>query len=238
MKINLISGPRNISTALMYAFAQRSDTQVLDEPFYGYYLATTGVEHPGREEVLENMLTSTSRILDEVIFAPQKTPVLFIKNMAHHLIQGDVDFLLQLINVFLIRDPKQLIASFAQVMPSPTMNDIGVKRQYELFHFLQSKTGQIPIVLNSSELLKNPRAVLLQLCQALHIPFEEQMLSWKAGPIKEDGIWAKYWYQNVHQSTGFELQSHGDRPLPDHCKTLYEEALPYYHELNQYTLKA
>lgn len=238
MKINLISGPRNISTALMYSFAQRSDTKVIDEPFYGYYLATTGVEHPGREEVINSMLKDTSSILEEVIFSSQQKPVLFIKNMAHHLIQGDVDFLLKLVNVFLIRDPKQLIASFAQVVPSPTMNDIGVRRQHELFRFLQSKTGQTPIVLNSEEVLKNPRVVLSQLCDAIPIPFEESMLSWKAGPIKEDGVWAKYWYGNVHKSTGFEHQPSSTRPIPNHCLTLYEEALPFYNELNQYTIKA
>lgn len=237
MKINLISGPRNISTALMYSFAQRADTQVIDEPFYGYYLAATGVEHPGREEVLNSMYTDVSKILAEVIFAPQQAPVLFIKNMAHHLIQGDVSFILQLTNVFLIRDPKQLIASFAQVMPHPTMNDIGVKRQYELFNFLESQTGRKPVVLNSSELLKNPRVVLSQLCEVIQIPFEESMLSWPAGPLKEEGIWAKYWYQNVYRSTGFNRPPSSDRPLPARYQTLYEEALPFYHELNQYAIK-
>lgn len=238
MKINLISGPRNISTALMYSFAQRSDTQVIDEPFYGYYLATTDVEHPGREEVLHSMLTDTGSILEQIIFAPQQKPVLFIKNMAHHLIQGDVDFLLRLVNVFLIRDPKKLIASFAEVIPAPTMSDIGVRRQYELFRFLQDKTGQTPPVLNAEEVLKNPKSILSRLCDAIQIPFEESMLSWKAGPLKEDGIWAKYWYANVHQSTGFERRESSDRTLPAQCRTLYEEALPFYRELNQYALKA
>jgi hypothetical protein len=57
------------------------------------------------------------------------------------------------------------------------------------------------------------------------------MLSWNTGGIPEDGIWAPYWYANVHRSTGFATQKSSSRPFPDHCQDLLEQALPIYEEL-------
>ncbi len=50
--ISLWSGPRNVSTALMYSFARRGDTRVVDEPLYGHFLHVTGTTHTGRDAVL------------------------------------------------------------------------------------------------------------------------------------------------------------------------------------------
>ena len=49
-RICLWSCPRNVSTALMYSFAQRRDTKVFDEPLYAHYLSESKANHPGREE--------------------------------------------------------------------------------------------------------------------------------------------------------------------------------------------
>ena len=58
-RICLWSGPRNVSTALMYAFAQRSDTHVIDEPLYAHYLHNTdrATAHPGIAAVMASMST-------------------------------------------------------------------------------------------------------------------------------------------------------------------------------------
>jgi hypothetical protein len=133
----------------------------------------------------------------------------------------------------LIRNPKQLIASFAQVIDQPTIQDIGLKHEAELLDFLL-KHNQPPIVLDSIDVLTDPKKTLNSLCEKLGIPFTSKMLSWPKGPIPEDGIWAKYWYANVHQSTGFQKQKTSSRPLPAKCQKLYEEALPYYQKLKQY----
>src|ERR687883_192922 len=47
LKLSVWSGPRNVSTALMYSFRQRPDTLVVDEPLYGHYLRVTSADHPG-----------------------------------------------------------------------------------------------------------------------------------------------------------------------------------------------
>ena len=234
--INLISSPRNISTAFMYSFAQRHDTEVLDEPFYGVYLSRSGAEHPGKEEVLKSQSSEEEDIL-KLIFQPRSKPVLFIKNMAHHIEVLDESFLTRVTNLFFIRNPRQIIASYAEVIEHPVMRDVGIQYQFELFQRLKS-LGQEPVVLDSSQLLDNPERVLKHLCERLNISFQPAMLQWQAGPKPYDGVWAPYWYKNVHQSTGFEKQRTSSRPLPEHLKALSEEANRYYEKLSPFSIKA
>jgi hypothetical protein len=231
--LNLISGPRNISTALMYSFAQRSDTQVIDEPFYACYLFKTKVDHPGKNEVLSAQSHDES-VVRQSLFAVHYKPVLFIKNMAHHIeVLDDDSFLEQCINIFLIRDPKQIIASYAQVIANPVMRDIGI--EYE-FHLFDRVKNQNPIVIDSGWLLQNPETVLRKLCEKAGLLFEDTMLHWPAGPKPYDGVWAPYWYANVHRSIGFERQITSTRPLPEQLKPLAEQADVYYRQLLQHAL--
>jgi hypothetical protein len=231
--INLISGPRNISTALMYSFAQRSDTRVSDEPFYACYLSKTQADHPGKKDVL-NAQSSDEAIVKQELFKENIKPVLFIKNMAHHIEILDESFLTHCINVFLIRDPKQIIASYAQVIENPVMRDIGIQYEYELFEMVKNQNS---IVIDSGLLLRNPESVLQQVCKKIGIEFEKQMLSWPAGPKSYDGVWAPHWYANVHKSTGFEKQPTSERALPSHLTSLYETSAVYYNKLLQHALK-
>lgn len=234
--INMISGPRNLSTAIMYSFGNRSDCEVVDEPFYAHYLNTTNVDHPGREEILQSQPINPDQVITNLLHHGYHD-FRFIKNMAHHLEKVDLSFLEKLDNIFLIRDVKQLIASFSQVIEHPQMRDIGIKHEYELFRFLQSKKVK-PIVLDSGELLKSPENVLKKLCQELEIPFLSSMLHWPKGKKKEDGIWAKFWYKNVHQSTGFQKQKTSSRPLREDLVPLYQEAKVYYDQLFLNAIKA
>ena len=229
--INLISGPRNLSTALMYSFAQRADTTVLDEPFYGYYLKNASLEneHPSQNEVLQTMELKEEKVVESINLLSEKTNV-FVKGMAHHYLTDSPDFILNWENVILIRHPKKLIASFSKVIHTPTLNDIGIKKASELFLFLK-KNGKTPIVIDSDELLKNPEMYLKKLCNLLNIPFSEKMLRWQKGGIPEDGIWAKHWYGNVHNSEGFAVQKSSSQPLPKHLEPLLNVALPYYETL-------
>ena len=234
--INFISGPRNISTAIMYSFAQRSDTTVVDEPYYAAYLRRSGKDHPGREEILASQ-SDDPQIVWQQLRDSKSKPNLFIKNMAHHLIDLPKSLWVNWQNVFLIRDPHDLITSFAQVIQSPEMIDIGVKAEWDLFESLRAANHE-PVVIDSGELLKSPSKVMQQLCELLGLSFEQEMLSWPAGPRPEDGVWAKYWYKNVHKSQGFSAQRKTRRIMPDHCIALYEEALPYYQSLYEKSIKA
>lgn len=235
MIINLISGPRNISTALMYAFAQHSKFKVVDEPFYAHYLVHTGIDHPGRDETIASMSADANSILKEINQLEKDHEVVFLKNMAHHHEGLEWDYLKNMHNVFLIRDPKQLIASFAQVIPNPTLLDIGLKHEAELLDFVTEHGSHPALVVDSNDILKDPEHGLSDLFNKLQIPFESSMLQWDKGPIPEDGSWAKYWYKNVHNSIGFSKQKTSERPLPDRCQSLYAEAMPYYEKLRTFS---
>ena len=222
----------------MYSFGNRKDMTAIDEPFYGYYLHIhPEIDHPGRAETLATMPTDYAGIVKDIIEADYPTPHVFFKNMAHHLDQGDWSFIKQLKNLFLIRNPKQLIASFAQVIPNPTMLDIGLKLEWEILEYAQS-SGSDYVVLDSNEVLKDPKTVLSKMSDQLGIPFSEEMLAWKAGPRPEDGCWAKYWYANVHKSTGWKKQETSSRPFPERLQPLLDEAVIYYDRLAKYAIKA
>lgn len=229
-RICLWSSPRNISTAMMYSFAQRSDTVVIDEPLYAHYLKTTNSDHPGKTEILSSQDNNGEKVIEEVILGTYDKPVIFFKQMTHHLLNIGFDFLKQTENIIFLRDPKQIIASYAQVRPNITMDDIGIEMQWNLFSYLKQSNLSC-IVIDSNEILKAPKKALQQLCTALDIKFDEAMLHWQRGVKPYDGIWAKYWYDNVHRSTGFEKQQTSERPLPEYLKSLYEECKIYYNRI-------
>ena len=236
-RIHLISGPRNISTALMYAFGNRTDFYIVDEPLYANYLKVTGKHHPGRDETLNSQDSDYDEVYNKVMLGIYPTPYVFLKNMAHHLLEANHKDIAPLHNLFLIRDPAQLIYSFSKVIPEPTMLDIGLEEELKWFKVAQDN-GYKATVLDSNEVLKDPKVVLGKLCDSLDIPFDEAMLSWKAGPRKEDGVWAKYWYKSVHKSTGFKKWEPSKPKLETHLIHLYEKALPLYNTLFEYAIKA
>lgn len=233
--IQLWSGPRNISTALMYSFAQRKDTTVWDEPLYANYLLRTGIDHPGREETLREHEPDSEKVIQEMLEGEWGTPVLFNKQMGHHLTGLRTDWLKDTINIFLIRHPGEVINSFSKVIEKPDLQDIGIKDQWELFRQLREK-GHDPVVMDGNEILKNPRGILSAACRQMGIPFDPAMLSWQAGARPEDGVWAQYWYSNVHKSTGFAPYIEKSREVRSDLQPLLEEALPYYQQLIPYAL--
>ena len=236
--INLISGPRNVSTALMYSFAQNKTITVLDEPFYGYYLANANlkVTHPGTKEILMSLPRSKKQVLAHIDRVSKQGNCVFIKGMAHHYLSKEPTHILPWNNVILIRHPEKLLASFSKVIKNPTLDDIGIKKAAELFTYLKSQ-GKTPLVIDSDQLLKNPEEYLQKICKTLDIPFTKDMLSWQKGGIQEDGVWAQYWYENVHNSTGFAIQKKSRHMVPDSLQNVLGQALVYYTILKNHILK-
>ena len=236
-RICLWSGPRNISTALMYSFAQRRDTHVIDEPLYGHYLRITNANHPGREEVLKNMNCDGNSVMRDIMRDKESNfKILFMKQMSHHLQDLDDEFLQKVDNIFLIRDPKEVIPSLTIQLPDAKVSDTGLDIQWKLYQSLISMGGN-PVIIDSRELLINPEFILTKLCAHLKINYSKEMLSWNPGPINEDGIWSKYWYETVHKSSTFMPY----KPKPDLQKKflpLYNKCLPYYNNLYKHALVA
>jgi len=236
--ICLWSGPRNVSTALMYSFAQLPELRVVDEPLYGHYLRVSGAEHPGDQEVMESMDCDGNAVMKDLMRRQAADPasVIFIKHMAHHLVDLDLSFLASTRNVFLIRDPREMLPSLTVQLPNATLTDTGLKRQWDLYSDL-CHTGQLPVVLDSRELLLDPASVIRALCDALDLEFRNDMLTWEAGPRAEDGVWARHWYHAVHKSTGFAPY----RPksdFPDDLQSLLDECIPFYEKLYEHALRA
>jgi hypothetical protein len=216
----------------MYSFAQRSDTTVLDEPLYAHYLTSTNANeyHPGADEVIADQENDGQKVIEKVIFGDYDTPVVFFKHMTHHLVNLDWGFMKDTINVILTREPREMLTSFIKQIPNPNLRDTGYPQHLELMEYLNG-IGQNPIVIDSKEVLLDPRKKLTEICEHLGIPFEEKMLHWEAGARPEDGIWAKHWYHNVHKSTGFQPYQPKNQLLPEHLKSVLEESQRLYDKL-------
>jgi hypothetical protein len=232
------SGPRTLSTALMRSFGNRPDTVVVDEPLYGYYLTETGIGHPGRDEIVASMPTRWPEVVEQLISGPLPAgrTVYYQKHMTHHLLpQVDRGRLAGLRHAFLIRAPRRLLASYAKVRDTPTLADLGLEQQVEIYRLFGGP------VIDAADLAARPRQLLEALCAALGVRFDPAMLSWPAGPRPTDGVWARYWYGRVWASTGFtsERVSGGavsaapPADLPAELVQLAARCQPFYDELAQ-----
>lgn len=237
MQLAMWSGPRNLSTAMMYAFASRSDFSAVDEPFYAAYLNLTGLQHPMRDQILQAQPQDPHQVVDSLLGPdPEGCPNVYHKHMTQHMIEAiPRDWMLKVTNVFLIRHPARVVASFAKKYPDPKIEDIGFHQQADLFRYLVKK-GQKPIVINSADIRSNPEQKLRDLCAALGLEFDEKMLKWTKGGQSCDGVWAPHWYGAVHNSTGFDA---AEGPLPilsGRLLELVDQSLKSYEELAQYSL--
>ena len=219
----------------MYSFAQRSDTQVYDEPLYAYYLRHSNAAryHPMADVVMAAQENNGERVIASMMSEPPK-PVLFFKHMAHHLLTLDRTFMRETVNVILTRDPVDMLPSFAQVVPNPSLDDVGYRVQVALAEDLQLR--DIPVlVLEARTILLSPEHELRRLCQFAEIPFDRAMLSWPAGPRPEDGVWASHWYARVHRSTGFARYQPKEGGFPKALEPLLAECQPLYQRLLAYS---
>jgi hypothetical protein len=228
--ICLWASPRNISTALMYSFAQRLDVKVMDEPFYAYYLThvNSSVYHPGKNEILNSQSSDFKKILS-YINSDCTQEFLFIKNMTHHLKGSSLSFASNWINIILTRNPKKSLTSFSKVVKNPTQDDVGYKLQYEAaLRF--NEMGANFYILNSDDLLNNPKKELKKLCHFSSLSFQDNMLKWSKGGINEDGVWARYWYENAHNSTGFKKVKMEREIKIDRSLSVLEKECNYYYQ--------
>lgn len=199
------SGPRNISTALMRAWENRADCAVVDEPFYAHYLVETGIDHPGRDEVIASQPNDWQPVAEMLLGpVPGGADIYYQKHMAHHLLPSmEEGWLDSLSHAFLIRDPAEMVASYARGREAVSAPDLGLHRQVEIWQMVTGKTGRDVPIVDGRDVLLDPEGMLRTLCEALGVSFDEAMLSWPAGERDTDGVWAPYWYANVQASTGF-----------------------------------
>lgn len=234
------SGPRNISTAMMRAFENRPDAAVSDEPFYAAYLKDTGLIHPMREAILaaqpQDWRTVATAMVGPV---PGGRAIWYQKHMTHHMRPSfGRDWIDRLCNVFLIRPPEAVIASYVEKRAEVTLEEIGFPQQVELFERIAERSGRAPPVLEAGDVLADPTGALTRLCRACDIPFHPGMVSWRAGRRDTDGVWAPAWYDAVERSVGFA----GPRPttaiedLPHDLRLIAQAGRPLYDRLARYRI--
>ena len=227
------SGPRNLSTAMMYAFGARGDFAVVDEPFYAAYLVQTGLTHPMREEIIAAQPNDPREVVANLLGPiPGGRPHFYQKHMTQHMIPAiPRGWIGQVTNVFLIRHPARVAASFSAKYDSPTLPDIGFPQQLQLFRQLRSD-GHSPVVIDSADIRRAPEAMLRALCDAIGLAWDPAMLSWPAGGHPDDGVWAPHWYGAVHRSTGFAPPEVELPELTEAQAWLADAAMPYYDEFS------
>ena len=228
MKIAMWSGPRNLSTAMMYAFGNRADFSVWDEPFYAAYLARTGLDHPMREDVLAADETNPEIVSQKITLS---TGNLFLKLMSFHMCSGfPINWAEECSHIHLIRHPARVVASYSVKREDPSLEDIGFAQQVALYERFPG-----PVV-DSADIRRDPEGVLRKLCASIDLPFDPAMLTWQAGPKPFDGVWASHWYDAVHRSEGF---AGPEGPLPVQtgaAADLVHAALPHYEALRAVAL--
>lgn len=227
-RIAMWSGPRTISTAMMRAWENRPDTVVRDEPLYAFYLRRTAIDHPGRDEILARHDADWRRVLAELTGPlPEGVSILYSKQMTHHLLpEVDRELLSGLRHAFLVRDPREVLTSYAEVRAEPTLAELGLQQQVELYRAFGGP------VIDAHDVLSAPEPMLRALCGRLGVEFSERMLSWPAGPRDSDGVWGEHWYDAVWRSTGFTAYRPPTEPLPDRLRPLLAACRPYYDELH------
>lgn len=230
MKIAMWSGPRNLSTAMMYAFGNRSDFMASDEPFYAAFLVLTGIDHPMRKDILSTMETGPDKVAASLEGpVPDGSAHWYQKHMCHHMVDGvPLDWAETCVNIHLIRHPARVIASYLQKREKPTLDDIGFARQTEIFEALPGP------VIDSADIRGDPKGMLQKLCAEISLPYDPAMLYWPSGPRPFDGVWAAHWYSAVHRSTGF-MGAEG--PLPEIDHPLHDPALEHYEAMRAHALR-
>ncbi len=227
MKIAMWSGPRNLSTAMLYAFGNREDTAAWDEPFYAAYLSATGIDHPMRDEVIRAHETDPVAIAEKISGPiPGGKAHWYMKHMPFHMVDGfPLDWAEGCVNVHLIRHPARVVASYVAKRERPSLRDIGFEQQVEVCERLPGP------VLDSDDIRRDPEGMLRRLCDRIGLSFDPAMLAWPAGPKPFDGAWAPHWYGAVHRSTGF---AGAEGPLPKlegEAAKLADAALPFYERM-------
>ena len=237
VRIAMWSGPRNISTAMMRAWEARTDCAVTDEPFYGAYLATTGLNHPMRLRIMRAHPINWQRVAFDCA-NDDRAPIVFQKHMSQHMVpEAPLDWMGACRHAFLIRPPGEVAASFKDRWDGMSVEDLGFRRQAELFDHVCQLTGNAPPVLESRQVLNDPPGALRRLCASLRVPWDPAMLSWAPGRRATDGVWAEHWYKAVEGSTGFAPPAPA-RPVPDELRAIADACLPYYEALAAYRISA
>ena len=162
---------------------------------------------------------------------PSQKKIWYQKQMAHHLIDlSNIDWIKDCENCILIRHPKEVINSYTTKKNLNSVYELGYPQQFEIVKFLKQSNQRFQVI-DSEDLLQNPKKVLFDWCESLNIKFDKSMLRWEKGIHQNDGIWGKHWYNNVIETTGFQKYQKKDINIENKYYSIYNESMEYFNYL-------
>ncbi len=198
MLLMLWSAPRSRSTAFFRMMAERGDFTVVHEPFS--YLAEFGYA-----DVAGSRVTSAPELIAVLrslasrrpAFAKETTGKRYPEVLSSPEFLGAADA----VHTFLIRHPRETIASYHALNPAAARHKIGFESLHEIFASVTRLSGREPIVVDAADLMRRPRAVVEAYCARAGIPFLPAALAWRPACLPE---WepSRRWHAEVAASTG------------------------------------
>ena len=235
--------PRSTSTAFEWMMRQRGDLDCLHEPFgEAWYQGEAPLWPRWKEgDKITPGLTLEST-LEDLQRRAEIGPV-FIKDFPHYIIHmADEAFLAHFDHAFLIRDPAKTITSMYDKWPDFDEGEVGFAEQRELFDRITKLNGVAPPVIDSDDLLEDPRHMVARWCESVDIPFIESALSWEPGARDEVSWWdGGSFHANLRNSDGLKPQKRKYVELadtPDRVQDVHSRARPHYDHLYQFRTKA
>ncbi|TDB78365.1 sulfotransferase family protein [Micromonospora sp. KC723] len=233
MLLALWSAPRSRSTAFERMMMQRGDFTVVHEPF-------SHVGDFGSAEVAGRAVRSEQELIGALLGLPGRTFFKDTTDFHYPLAVSEPGFLRGATHTFIIRDPAEVIVSHAALNPELTRDEVGLARLHEIFTAVREATGEVPVVIDSDDLLDRPEATVRAYCERVGIDFLPESLRWEAGV---PGQWERTerWHRDASSSTGFGVRR-SPEPAREEVRAdprlagFHRYHLPFYAELREHRL--
>lgn len=210
---------------------ERGEFTVLHEPFS--HLANYGsTTVDGREIRSELELLDVLKTIEGPVFFKDTTDFHY-----PHLLR-DKEFLRGVTHTFLIRHPREAIASHFALHPGLGRDEIGFAWLHEIFAAVTAECGAVPVVVDSGDLVERPAATVERYCDLVGIPFRPEALSWQPGMVPG---WrrSERWHQSTSGTSTFAPVERNYRTSVDNSPLLagyLRYHLPYFERLAQHRI--
>ena len=235
--------PRSTSTAFEWMMRMRGDMICFHEPFgEPWYQGEEPLWPRLKSDSIRTPGLTFDSVWTKLKLAAEQGPV-FTKDFPHYIEHlWTNEFLSHYKHSFLIRDPAKVVTSMFEHWPDFVLKETGFAEQRQLFDRLSDHKGSAPPVIDSDDLLENPKGIVQAYCGAVDIQFIPQALSWKPG-TRDEVSWydGGSWHGNLRDSDGLKPQPRHYIDIteaPDRVQEIYEIVLPHYQHLHAHRLEA
>lgn len=228
--------PRSRSTAFLRVMLERGDLEVLHEPF-------SYLQVDGHFEVAGRQVTSATELLDVILEINATGRRVFVKETSDYtytpLLQ-DGRLYTDVVNTFMIREPRAAISSHYAMNPGATLDEYGFEYLHVIFEAVRSAAGEVPLVIDGDDLVSDPEATVRAYCERVGLAFKAEAMRWDPG---RRAHWRRTdrWHAEVAESSGLEARESRRRDTPDtnaHLRRVAEHHQPFYDALARHRLVA